>query len=181
MDSLGRLEAFPNGDALRYADLLGLDRSRLRRMERCVLRWPGHSALWKTLVDLHLLDEDPVRVNGAAVDRRSFLAAVLERNPQPRVDALAQSPAEPGGQGVSLAVDQEAAVGGLLSRHVLCPREGVRPEKGDVERPAPGRDRLGRRGRQRQAWLSQQVVVADLDRSPAGLRSAPVNGPRALG
>jgi saccharopine dehydrogenase-like NADP-dependent oxidoreductase len=81
---LGRLEAFPNGDALRYADLLGLDRSRLRRMERCVLRWPGHSALWKTLVDLHLLDEEPVRVNGAAVDRRSFLAAVLEPQAQYR-------------------------------------------------------------------------------------------------
>jgi saccharopine dehydrogenase-like NADP-dependent oxidoreductase len=75
---VGRLEAFPNGDALRYADLLDLDRSRLRRMERCVLRWPGHCALWKQLVDLHLLDDAPVVVNGRSVDRRGFLAAALE-------------------------------------------------------------------------------------------------------
>lgn len=79
---VGRLEAFPNGDALDYIDLLGLDRSRLRRMERCVLRWPGHCALWKTLVDLHLLDDEPLSVNGVAVNRRSFLAAALE--PQTR-------------------------------------------------------------------------------------------------
>jgi saccharopine dehydrogenase-like NADP-dependent oxidoreductase len=78
ISGLGRLEAFPNGDALHYADLLGLDRSLLRRMERCVLRWPGHCALWRTLVDLHLLDEEPVTLDGHPVDRKRFLAATLE-------------------------------------------------------------------------------------------------------
>lgn len=82
---VGRLEAFPNGDALRYAHLLGLDLSCLRRLERCVLRWPGHCALWKTFVDLRLLDEEPVVVDGVAVDRRRFLAAVLEPHLRYRV------------------------------------------------------------------------------------------------
>lgn len=78
IESLGWLEAFPNGDALEYADLLGMDASRLRNMGRYVLRWPGHSAFWKALVDLHLLDDDPVMVDGAAVDRKRFLAAAIE-------------------------------------------------------------------------------------------------------
>ncbi len=42
------------------------------------LRWPGHSAFWKTLVDLRLLDEGSVLVDGHPVDRRRFLCASLE-------------------------------------------------------------------------------------------------------
>ncbi len=75
---VGDLEAYPNGDALRFAGRLGLDEGRLQRMERCVLRWPGHAALWKTLVDIHLLDSEPVLVDGVAVNRRRYLAALLE-------------------------------------------------------------------------------------------------------
>jgi lysine 6-dehydrogenase len=78
IDGIGRLEAFPNGDALRYADLLGIKRSDLRTMGRYALRWPGHCAFWKSLVDLHLLDDEPVMVDGASVDRRQFLAAAIE-------------------------------------------------------------------------------------------------------
>lgn len=78
IEGLGSLEAFPNGDALKYADLLGIDAPGLRNMGRYVLRWPGHCALWKALVDLHLLDDDPVIVDGVAVDRKRFLAAAIE-------------------------------------------------------------------------------------------------------
>jgi saccharopine dehydrogenase-like NADP-dependent oxidoreductase len=78
LDGLGLLEAFPNGDALRYAELLELDASELRTLGRYVLRWPGHSSLWQTLVDLHLLDDEPAMVDGVAVDRKRFLAAVIE-------------------------------------------------------------------------------------------------------
>jgi lysine 6-dehydrogenase len=78
IEGLGRLEAFPNGDALQYADLLGIDRSGLRNLGRYVLRWPGHCAFWKTLVDLHLLDDEPVMVDGVAVDRKRFLASAIE-------------------------------------------------------------------------------------------------------
>jgi lysine 6-dehydrogenase len=78
LEGLGRLEAFPNGDALKYAGLLGIPIAQLRELGRYVLRWPGHSALWKTLVELKFLDDDPVVVDGVAVDRRRFLAALIE-------------------------------------------------------------------------------------------------------
>jgi saccharopine dehydrogenase-like NADP-dependent oxidoreductase len=78
LEGLGRLEAFPNGDAIAFARQLGLDPAGLRNLGRYVLRWPGHSALWRTLVGLHLLDDEPVAVDGLAVDRRRFLAAAIE-------------------------------------------------------------------------------------------------------
>lgn len=78
LEGLGRLEAFPNGDALKYADLLGIETSRLRNLGRYVLRWPGHCTFWKAMVDLHLLDDEPVMVDGVAVDRKRFLTAVIE-------------------------------------------------------------------------------------------------------
>jgi saccharopine dehydrogenase-like NADP-dependent oxidoreductase len=78
LEELGRLEAFPNGDALKYADPLDIETSGLRNMGRYTLRWPGHCAWWKTLVDLHFLDDEPVTVDGVAVDRKRFLAALLE-------------------------------------------------------------------------------------------------------
>lgn len=86
LEGIGRLEAFPNGDALVYAELLGLDTSRLRNMGRYVLRWPGHAEFWKKLVDLHLLDGEPVTVDGVMVDRRRFLAAIMEPHLQYRDD-----------------------------------------------------------------------------------------------
>ncbi len=75
---IGRLEAFANGDALRYAELLGLDRSGLRAMGRYVLRWPGHAASWRKLIALGLLAEQPVLLDGQPIDRRRFLAAALQ-------------------------------------------------------------------------------------------------------
>jgi saccharopine dehydrogenase-like NADP-dependent oxidoreductase len=47
-------------------------------MARYTLRWPGHCAFWKALVDLHLLDPEPVVVDGVAVDRLRYLARALE-------------------------------------------------------------------------------------------------------
>jgi lysine 6-dehydrogenase len=78
IEGLGKLEAIPNGDALKYADLLGIERSGLRNMGRYTLRWPGHCAFWRKLIDLHLLDDEPVMVDGLTVDRRRFLAAAVE-------------------------------------------------------------------------------------------------------
>ncbi len=86
IEGLGRLEAFPNGDALKYADLLEVETSELRNLGRYVLRWPGHCAFWKTMVDLHLLDSEPVMVDGVAVDRKRFLAAAIEPHIQYRDD-----------------------------------------------------------------------------------------------
>jgi saccharopine dehydrogenase-like NADP-dependent oxidoreductase len=77
IDGLGRLEAFPNGDALKYADEMGIESCGLRNMGRYVLRWPGHCALWKTMIELHLLDDEPVTVDGLVIDRKRFLAAAI--------------------------------------------------------------------------------------------------------
>ncbi len=74
---IGTLEAFPNGDALKYADLLGIERSSLQNIGRYAMRWPGHCAFWKTMIDLHLLDSERVLVDGTAVDRKQFLAAAM--------------------------------------------------------------------------------------------------------
>jgi lysine 6-dehydrogenase len=78
LQGLGKLEAFPNGDALKYANLMGIETSSLKNLGRYVLRWPGHCAFWKTLVDLHFLDEAPLVVDGVEVDRRHYLAALIE-------------------------------------------------------------------------------------------------------
>lgn len=86
IDGVGRLEAFPNGDALKYADLLGLDKSRLKALGRYAMRWPGHCAFWRTIVDLHLLDSEPVMVDGVAIDRKRYLVAALEPHLQYRAD-----------------------------------------------------------------------------------------------
>jgi saccharopine dehydrogenase-like NADP-dependent oxidoreductase len=74
---VGKLEAFPNGDALKYADLLGIERSNLQNIGRYAMRWPGHCAFWKKMIDLHLLDSEPIFVDGVAVDRKKFLAEAL--------------------------------------------------------------------------------------------------------
>ena len=78
IEGVGRLEAFPNGDAAEYADLLGISRSGLRNIGRYVLRWPGHCALWKTLTDLGFLDDEPLSVDGLSVNRRHYLAKLVE-------------------------------------------------------------------------------------------------------
>jgi saccharopine dehydrogenase-like NADP-dependent oxidoreductase len=86
IEGLGKLEAFPNGDALRYAALLGVERSELQNLGRFVLRWPGHCAFWRTMAGLHLLDDEPVLVDGIPVDRKRFLAAAIEPQIQYRDD-----------------------------------------------------------------------------------------------
>jgi lysine 6-dehydrogenase len=78
LSKLGALEAYPNGDALPYADLLHLDRRVLVSLGRYSMRWPGHAGFWHKLVALGLLDDEPVDVDGIPVDRKRYLAAALE-------------------------------------------------------------------------------------------------------
>jgi lysine 6-dehydrogenase len=86
IEGVGMLEAFPNGDAVKYADLLGIAKSKLKALGRYAMRWPGHCAFWRTIVDLHLLDGEPVMVDGVAVDRKHYLVAALEPHLQYRTD-----------------------------------------------------------------------------------------------
>jgi saccharopine dehydrogenase-like NADP-dependent oxidoreductase len=46
-------------------------------MGRYSLRYPGHSRFWRALVDLGLLEDEPVWLDGRAVDRKRFLAAAM--------------------------------------------------------------------------------------------------------
>lgn len=78
VDGLGKLEAFPNGDVMKYVKLLGLDVTRLKNMGRYVLRWPGHCAFWHTMVGLGLLNEGSVTVDGVEVNRKKYLAEALK-------------------------------------------------------------------------------------------------------
>ncbi|MBZ9676385.1 saccharopine dehydrogenase family protein [Mesorhizobium sp. ES1-1] len=71
---LGRLEAFPNGDALHYVEMLPAARG-LRRSGRYTLRWPGWSAFWAPLKQLGLLSGDTLA--GTGISPREFLARLL--------------------------------------------------------------------------------------------------------
>jgi lysine 6-dehydrogenase len=57
---VGELELILNGDAVTFAERMGLSRT-LRNTTRRTLRWPGHAALWKALVDLDFLSDEPVK------------------------------------------------------------------------------------------------------------------------
>jgi len=71
---LGRLEAFPNGDALHYVEMLPAAEG-LRRSGRYTLRWPGWSAFWAPLKELGFLSED--KVPGTSSSPREFLGRLL--------------------------------------------------------------------------------------------------------
>jgi saccharopine dehydrogenase-like NADP-dependent oxidoreductase len=78
IEELGRLEAYPNEDFVQCLETLGIDVASLRRAGRYSLRWPGHLAFWKTVADLHLLDDEPLMVDGQTIDRKRYLASALE-------------------------------------------------------------------------------------------------------
>lgn len=71
---LGRLEAFPNGDAPHYVEMLAAAKG-LQRSGRYTLRWPGWSAFWAPLKELGFLSED--KVSGTTVSPREFLGRLL--------------------------------------------------------------------------------------------------------
>jgi lysine 6-dehydrogenase len=73
---LGRLEAFPNGDASHYVEMLAKAKG-LQRSGRYTLRWPGWSAFWAPLKELGFLSEEPVQGLGARVSPREFLGRLL--------------------------------------------------------------------------------------------------------
>lgn len=74
VEGLGQLEAFPNGDALHYVEMLAAAKG-LRRSGRYTLRWPGWSAFWAPLKELGFLSED--KVSGIGASPREFLGRLL--------------------------------------------------------------------------------------------------------
>lgn len=74
---LGRLEAFPNGDAAHFSDLLGVRRT-IRETGRYTLRWPGWCDFWKPLKKLGFLSDDPVPGLAGDITPHQFLTRMLE-------------------------------------------------------------------------------------------------------
>ena len=86
----GPLESYPNGDAVKYAKLFGIE-TTVRSMGRYTCRYPGHGAFWDKVLKCGLLDETPVSVGGmsragrtgvVAVKPLDFMIALLGPQPQ---------------------------------------------------------------------------------------------------
>ncbi len=73
VDGVGLMDIYPNGYTSTYADLLGLS-GKVKNMGRYTLRWPGHSDFWKKIVDLGLIDDEPV----LGISPKQYFAKVLE-------------------------------------------------------------------------------------------------------
>jgi lysine 6-dehydrogenase len=73
---LGELEAYPNGDAVKYVEMLGLE-EQIKEAGRYSMRWPGHSTFWHMLVNLGFLNEEPIAVAGSKVSPRHFVHNLL--------------------------------------------------------------------------------------------------------
>ena len=82
---VGEMEAIPNGDALFYADLLGVS-GTIRETGRYALRWPGWCAFWAPLKALGFLSEEPVPGIAGGVTPRQFMGRHLEPRLQFRDD-----------------------------------------------------------------------------------------------
>ncbi|MBT3314402.1 MAG: hypothetical protein HN390_07285 [Anaerolineae bacterium] len=77
LDTLGEMEAYYNGDAVKYLDILNIAETT-RSTGRYSLRWPGHAAFWKKMVDLGFLKEEAIHVNGQEVSPRQFVHDLVE-------------------------------------------------------------------------------------------------------
>jgi len=73
---VGAMDAYYNGDAIRYIDIFGLG-PELKEMGRFAMRWPGHNPFWNVMAELGFLDEAPTRVGAAEISPRRFVAEHL--------------------------------------------------------------------------------------------------------
>lgn len=83
IEDVGKLEAYTNGDVLHYLKPIGIEKDseefrKIQHMGRYSMRWPGHCEFWKTFVDLHLLDEEPVIIEDKQINKREFLVKAIE-------------------------------------------------------------------------------------------------------
>jgi saccharopine dehydrogenase-like NADP-dependent oxidoreductase len=85
MPGLGRMEAYPNGDAVSYIKGFGLTRS-VMNMGRFAMRWPGHCEFWRIMSTMGFLDDQPVLIDGVDVSPFKFVSAHLSPRLQYRRD-----------------------------------------------------------------------------------------------
>jgi saccharopine dehydrogenase-like NADP-dependent oxidoreductase len=78
VESIGKLEAYPNGNAVKYVESIDMDRSKIKSAGRYALRYPGHGKIWKTLGELQFLSDKTIDVEGNSISPRKFLEKLLE-------------------------------------------------------------------------------------------------------
>jgi saccharopine dehydrogenase-like NADP-dependent oxidoreductase len=77
LDTMGEMEAYYNGDAVKYLDILDIADTTIST-GRYSLRWLGHAAFWKKMVDLGFLNEEPILVSGQEISPRQFVHDLIE-------------------------------------------------------------------------------------------------------
>ena len=75
--NIGVLELIPNGDAVIFADYLGI-LNTIRNTSRCSMRWEGHCSFWKKLKDLNFLSDEPVNGLPCNITPHQFMVKHLE-------------------------------------------------------------------------------------------------------
>ncbi|CAI6053733.1 saccharopine dehydrogenase family protein [Cohnella sp. JJ-181] len=73
----GELEMIVNGDAMVFADILGIS-STLRNSSRRYIRWSGHAQLWHALKQMQFLSDEPVAGLSPSITPHAFMRAHLE-------------------------------------------------------------------------------------------------------
>jgi lysine 6-dehydrogenase len=76
MPDLGPMEAYYNGDAVKYLDIFQI-KDTTTDTGRYSMRWPGHAEFWKKMVDLGFLAEEPLNVGGQKISPRQFVHDLL--------------------------------------------------------------------------------------------------------
>lgn len=75
--NVGTLELIPNGDAIIFAEYLGI-LDTIKSTSRCSMRWEGHSSLWKKIVDLNFLSDETVEGLPCEITPHQFMDKHLE-------------------------------------------------------------------------------------------------------
>jgi lysine 6-dehydrogenase len=79
-EPIGKCETYTTGDLTDVTEHLGLE--GVTEAWAKTVRWPGHSDIWKKLVELNLLDEEPVNVKGTEIKPRDLFLALGEKTLQ---------------------------------------------------------------------------------------------------
>jgi lysine 6-dehydrogenase len=79
-EPIGKCEAYTTGDLTDVIEHLGVD--GVRDAWAKTVRWPGHCETWQKLIDLKLLEEEPINVRGKEVSPRNFFLALGEKTLQ---------------------------------------------------------------------------------------------------
>lgn len=76
-EPLGQLEAFTNSGLTDVIDHLGL--KGVKDAYGQTIRWPGHCDMWNKLKDLHIMDDEPLKVKGVDVKPFDFWVALGDK------------------------------------------------------------------------------------------------------